>query len=488
MKKLIYSLIAVFFIVSSLKSQELIFENDYDVSFEEPDAQTKDVRLNFLNHDHSIVTEEGDIIILLECRWSNLPVDELSFFTIAKFDKDYNLLWRTSIKFSDNLVNFSMDTLDNTIRVDASYCIEGGIATAWFNCHPALFVLSMSGDMVENHFVKGSSTGYYHTEKTIRYLDKFVFITGDVDGLLFQHRSLDDFEILRTDTIIFKEEGKGPAMVDDYVEVKEGIFMIVGPTSGSSQQATTSIVVYNSNDKTSFLIEDENMDMAPSYTSIFLTDSKAVLHSSKVITVIDLETFEVVNSTTEKTFRNEDESKTASFSSVDLNENDEFLIPMNIYINDGKYWTYKIIKTDINFNILWEKSFDSPDGKSGSIQSRELVNNNVLSARMVNSETLRLQVLKDDPAGVNELPPTAKLSLYPNPASDKLFIEQDTAPDALQTGDIQIINPLGMEVASFALSSIIRENSGYSIDVSHLAPGVYFVKMGASTAKFIVTK
>ncbi|MES2394898.1 MAG: T9SS type A sorting domain-containing protein [Bacteroidota bacterium] len=74
--------------------------------------------------------------------------------------------------------------------------------------------------------------------------------------------------------------------------------------------------------------------------------------------------------------------------------------------------------------------------------------------------------------GINDLAINNAFTIYPNPASDKITIEFETATSAIT---IEIKNVLGQTVYSEALKNTIGKQS-ISIDLSMLSKGIYFVQ------------
>jgi hypothetical protein len=74
--------------------------------------------------------------------------------------------------------------------------------------------------------------------------------------------------------------------------------------------------------------------------------------------------------------------------------------------------------------------------------------------------------------------------LSPNPASE--YIEINLPPLERGLGGVAIFDLLGMELTTPNLTPTLSEGEGVvRIDVSHLAPGVYFVRVGDRVSKFI---
>jgi hypothetical protein len=78
--------------------------------------------------------------------------------------------------------------------------------------------------------------------------------------------------------------------------------------------------------------------------------------------------------------------------------------------------------------------------------------------------------------------------LYPNPASD--YIEISSPPLERGSGGVApvyIFDVLGMEITSPSLRATPPYHGGEKvrIDVSHLSPGVYFIRVGNEVRKFV---
>ena len=75
-----------------------------------------------------------------------------------------------------------------------------------------------------------------------------------------------------------------------------------------------------------------------------------------------------------------------------------------------------------------------------------------------------------------------EIIIFPNPAED--FIEISYPPSEKRgSGGVSIFDILGTEVLNNSQLSIL--NSQLRIDVSNLAPGLYFVRVGDEVRKFV---
>ena len=81
----------------------------------------------------------------------------------------------------------------------------------------------------------------------------------------------------------------------------------------------------------------------------------------------------------------------------------------------------------------------------------------------------------DNPEAIRQIA-SEKLSVYPNPANSMLHIFN------AKGGMLQLFDVTGRQIMSRQLPGNVEE---ISLDISTLANGVYFVKIGGSTAKFV---
>ncbi len=87
--------------------------------------------------------------------------------------------------------------------------------------------------------------------------------------------------------------------------------------------------------------------------------------------------------------------------------------------------------------------------------------------------------------GINEFSANNSISLYPNPASNQLFIY--TSSRITGKAIISIINVLGQEVLSYSLSH--GECRGEAVNITTIPPGIYFLQikteLGIDTQRFV---
>jgi hypothetical protein len=78
--------------------------------------------------------------------------------------------------------------------------------------------------------------------------------------------------------------------------------------------------------------------------------------------------------------------------------------------------------------------------------------------------------------------------LYPNPASDKLFVQCDD--EKISSVTFSVFNFIGQKV--YETKGAINENASIGIDVNSLKGGEYFLEIryngGVEVKKFVVSK
>ena len=135
--------------------------------------------------------------------------------------------------------------------------------------------------------------------------------------------------------------------------------------------------------------------------------------------------------------------------------------------------------TDLsNMNANQYVSIDWGDGSSESIMSNQSAehvysenNTYTVCVYNINNDVTACEVCKDitiAPTGIGAAASTLELSVYPNPASDILFVTLDG--EQLEDAELQLINMVGKQVAACKILS------GGRIDVSEVPNGVYFVQ------------
>jgi PKD repeat protein len=95
-----------------------------------------------------------------------------------------------------------------------------------------------------------------------------------------------------------------------------------------------------------------------------------------------------------------------------------------------------------------------------------------------------------NPNSINPILENDKLSIYPNPAKDLIYIQLN---ENIKTPiEIEITNTLGENVLSKKITQSISNNL-YSLNIEHLSSGVYYIKTRdknnkISIGKFVVDK
>ncbi|MCC6180510.1 MAG: T9SS type A sorting domain-containing protein [Bacteroidia bacterium] len=87
--------------------------------------------------------------------------------------------------------------------------------------------------------------------------------------------------------------------------------------------------------------------------------------------------------------------------------------------------------------------------------------------------------------GVNELSLNTQFNLFPNPTTERLNLQITSLTDTQNSMKVSIYNVIGKEVMNPQEIKTKNGSMSASIDVSSLSNGVYFIKVGNSTKKFI---
>lgn len=82
-------------------------------------------------------------------------------------------------------------------------------------------------------------------------------------------------------------------------------------------------------------------------------------------------------------------------------------------------------------------------------------------------------------AGISYKSKMGKTNIYPNPAKDYIEIIHSPSSPSFQNSTVEIYTVLGEKV----MSVLAKEN--LKIDISGLADGVYFIKVGEVVGRFI---
>ena len=85
----------------------------------------------------------------------------------------------------------------------------------------------------------------------------------------------------------------------------------------------------------------------------------------------------------------------------------------------------------------------------------------------------------EDCVGVNEIVSNGQLKIYPNPNTGQLTIVMNN--EQLTMNNVEIYSVVGQLLQS----KIVNQQSKIEIDVSHLAKGVYFLKVGNQVVRFV---
>jgi len=83
--------------------------------------------------------------------------------------------------------------------------------------------------------------------------------------------------------------------------------------------------------------------------------------------------------------------------------------------------------------------------------------------------------------GIREIQPQANVKIYPNPTTGQLTIAPLSPPERGKQPTIEIYDIVGQKV-NYQISTV---NYQLSIDISHLANGLYFLKIDGKTVKIV---
>ncbi len=191
-------------------------------------------------------------------------------------------------------------------------------------------------------------------------------------------------------------------------------------------------------------------------------------------------------------------TQTTSFTEVDFNGN----IVMELDFVPTRYISYRAVKHEIPFTIQRPEivcdgqsntltaplSYDEYQWNTGEITRSIFINDTGTYQVWVNQG---IGYVSSDRYFVSNLDSICnttsiveinkpKLRIYPNPATNQLFVEYD----GIENHNGSIISSFGQLVIDIDLISTKKLNST-SIDISHLPSGVYFLRIGSLSRKFI---
>jgi ligand-binding sensor domain-containing protein len=169
-----------------------------------------------------------------------------------------------------------------------------------------------------------------------------------------------------------------------------------------------------------------------------------------------------------------------TFIRLDFNEK---VLAMAI-VNDSESENFNdiFIGTDKDcfyYNSENEEFEHIPNGFSGKY-SRAILYHSQFKKVFAGGMTGGLHALNLSTTSVDENFSNFNLSIYPNPANDYIYIHPSEGFDPSEGSDIQIFDILGIPV-----SEIHPMTGSHRMNIEHLAPGVYFIKIGNRVEKFV---
>jgi hypothetical protein len=124
-----------------------------------------------------------------------------------------------------------------------------------------------------------------------------------------------------------------------------------------------------------------------------------------------------------------------------------------------------------------------PDGVAGSGSAELRFSDLTLPGTVLGSATISARILQEDGAGTVEpsqpRPPVTSVRLYPNPATDRFFVE---APRGTRIGRVEVTNTLGRQIRSFETDA---GTEGYNI--RSLPDGLYLISVYDAGGKKLKT-
>jgi len=144
-------------------------------------------------------------------------------------------------------------------------------------------------------------------------------------------------------------------------------------------------------------------------------------------------------------------------------------------------WDSNVVKL---WNLKTGELLKTLSGHNGSIKSVAFNADGTKLASSSSDGTIRIWNI--EPTSVKESTENQEntLSISPNPAGDFITINLDRCPTSSRcwtSGEISIYNTLGEKVMSVGAENFLP----LQINISDLLKGLYFVKVGGETSKFI---
>ncbi len=160
-------------------------------------------------------------------------------------------------------------------------------------------------------------------------------------------------------------------------------------------------------------------------------------------------------------------------------------------ILQGDIYKPIILKLDNDFNIIYSIILDEDltSGIRTVLTALNSKNEILVSFTRKDNDSLYVYKLRDKAVSVNNNISKSIFEISPNPAGDFITITSKPSEgfEPSEGSEIQIYNTLGEKVTT---PSLLRNatppmEGNYRIDISDLPKGIYFVKAGGETAKFV---
>jgi hypothetical protein len=185
----------------------------------------------------------------------------------------------------------------------------------------------------------------------------------------------------------------------------------------------------------------------------------------------------------EKTFG--DESSDICFNFI-ISKNDEIFCFGSKTIDDK--FLFKLRKFDKNGIYIWGKTWGNISNKYNKILSAACSENSEIFITGRTGDSLYVAKLEDNKTDIkNEKLLTNASFVSPNPATDFIEISVGANGRSPLQSDVKIYNVLGEIQTTPSLRDTPPWKGGekVSIDVSSLAPGMYFIRIGDKFSKFV---